>query len=71
MAIVITNGSFYITYSDNGATRKTVDINLAYQFPTVADAIKGMKKAEGQTKNYYVFDTLTQKILWKLFRLLI
>lgn len=65
MAIVITNGKCYIYYTNTGATRKISDINLAYQFPTVADAIKGMKKAEGQTKNYYVFDTLTQRILWK------
>ena len=65
MAIVITNGNYYIWYTSTGATKKVSDINLAYQFPTVADAIKGIKKAEGQTKNYYVFDTLTQKILWK------
>ena len=65
MAIVITNGNYYIWYTKTGATKKVSDINLAYQFSSVAEAIKGMKKAEGQTKNYYVFDTLTQKILWK------
>ena len=65
MAIVITNGNHYITYTDNGATKKTTDINSAYQFSTVAEAIKGMKKAEEKTKNYFVFDTLTQRILWK------
>ena len=65
MAIVITNGTYYIKYTDTGATRKTSDINSAYQFPTVNDAIKGMKKAEAQTRKYYVFDTLTQHILWK------
>ncbi len=65
MAIVITNGKYYIYYTDTGATKKISDINLACQFPTLADAIKGMKKAEKQTKNYYVFDTLTQRILWK------
>lgn len=65
MAIVITDGTYYIYYTKTGATRKIADINLAYQFPTVAEAIKGMKKAEGQTKNYYVFDTLSQKILWR------
>lgn len=65
MAIIITNGNYYIWYTSTGATKKVSDINLAYQFPTVADAIKGMKKAEGQTKNYYVFDTLSQRILWK------
>lgn len=65
MAIVITNGNYYIAYTDTGATKKTKDINNAYQFSTVNEAIKGMKKAEGQTKKYYVFDTLTQHILWK------
>lgn len=65
MAIVLTNGTHYIKYTSTGATKKVSDINLAYQFPTVAEAIKGMKKAEGQTKNYYVFDTLSQKVLWK------
>ena len=42
MAIVITNGNLYITYTDNG-----------------------VKKAEEKTKSYFVFDTLTQRILWK------
>lgn len=65
MAIVITNGNYYIYYTKTGATKKTADISLAYQFPTVYDAIKGMKKAEKQTKNYYVFNTLTQQIIWK------
>ena len=65
MAIVITNGNYYIYYTRTGATKKTLDINTAYKFTTVADAIEERKKATGQTKNYYVFDTLTQKILWK------
>ena len=65
MAIVITNGNHYITYTDSGAIKKTTDINSAFQFSTVAEAIKGMKKAEEKTKSYFVFDTLTQRILWK------
>lgn len=65
IAIVITNGNHYITYTDNGATKKTTDINSAFQFSSVAEAIKGMKKAEEKTKSYFVFDTLTQRILWK------
>lgn len=63
MAIVITNGNHYVTYTDSGATKRTTDINNAYQFSTVDEAIKGMKKAEEKTKNYFVFDTLTQRIL--------
>lgn len=65
MAILLTNGNHYITYTDSGATKKTTDINSAFQFATVAEAIKGMKKAEEKTKSYFVFDTLTQRILWK------
>lgn len=65
MAIVITNGTYYIRYTDTGATKKTSDINMAYQFPTVKDAIKGIHKAEVKTKNCYVYDTLTNHILWK------
>ncbi len=65
MAIVITNGNHYIKYMESGAIRKTTNINSAYQFSTVNEAIKGMKKAEGKTQNYFVFDTLTQRILWK------
>lgn len=65
MAIVITDGTSYIWYTNTGATKKTVDINNAYQFNSIADAIKGMKKAEGKTKNCYVYNTLSQRILWK------
>lgn len=65
MAIVITNGNHYVTYTVSGAIKKTTDINSAYQFFTVGEAIKCMKKAEEKTKNYFVFDTLTQRILWK------
>jgi len=48
MAIVITNGNYYVKYTDSGAIRKTTNINSAYQFSTVEEAIKGMKKAEGK-----------------------
>ena len=65
MAIVITNGTHYIRYTDTGATKKTSDINLAYQFLSTYEAINGMKKAKGKTKGFYVYDTLTQRILWK------
>ena len=65
MAIVLTNGTCYVYYSSTGATKKTTDINNAYQFPTVSQAIKGIRDAEGKTKNYYVYDTLTQRVLWK------
>lgn len=65
MAIIITNGIYHIKYADTGATKRTKDINDAYQFATVSQAIAAIKKAEGKTKNFYIFDTLTQRILWK------
>lgn len=65
MAIVITNGKYYITYTNTGATKKISDINLAYQFPNINTAISGMKQAKGKTQGYYVYDTHTQRILWK------
>ncbi len=46
MAIVITNGTYYIRYTNIGATKKTSNINNAYQFSSVDEAIKGMKKAK-------------------------
>ena len=50
MAIVITDGTSYIRYTNTGATKRTNDINSAYQFNSIAEAIMGMKKAEGKTK---------------------
>ncbi len=65
MAIVITNGQYYIRYTDTGATKKTSDINSAYQFPSARDGINGIQKAKGKTKGFYVYDTSTQYVIWK------
>lgn len=65
MAIVITNGDRYITYNKNGGTMTTRKIENAFQFENVNEAVKGMKKAEGKTRKYYVYDTETQYVLWK------
>jgi hypothetical protein len=65
VAIVITNGTHYIRYTDTGATKKTSDVNLAYQFSSSRDAISGMQKAKGKTKGFYVYDTSTQYVIWK------
>lgn len=65
MAIVITNGRYYIRYTDTGATKKISDISFAYRFPNVNEAIKSMKQAKGKTQGYYVYDTQTQRIVWK------
>lgn len=65
MAIVITNGTYYVKYTETGAVKKTTDINCAYQFTSVSEAIKGMRRAEKKTKNYYVLNTLTNHVVWK------
>lgn len=65
MALVITNGKYYIKYTNTGKTQKTTALNSAYQFSSKDEAIKGMEKAKGKTKDYYVFDTLTQCVVWK------
>lgn len=65
MAIVITNGKYYIYFSKTGAIKKTTDINEAHPFEVVGDAIRDMKRATGKTKNYYVYDTFSQRIVWK------
>lgn len=65
MAIVITNGMHYVTYEDTGKIEKSKDINKAFQFSSISDAIKGMKKDKQKTQGYYVFDTFTKRVLWK------
>ena len=53
MAIVITNGTKYITYNENGGTMTTRKIENAFQFENVNEAVKGMTKAEDKTRKYY------------------
>lgn len=71
MAIVITNGAFYVAFdsfmnaSQNSGIRKTTNIEEAYNFSLVSDAIQVMRKSTKKTKDYYVFDTFTNHILWK------
>lgn len=65
MAIVITNGTYYISFTENDRMIKTKDIENAYNFPLISDAIKIMKRSKGKTKGYYVFNTFTGYVLWR------
>ena len=65
MAIVITNGNYYIFMNQNGKHRKTNDICQALQYKSVSEAIKYMNKAPAKTDGFYVYDTYTKHILWK------
>ena len=65
MALVITNGIYYIYFNEDGKHRKTEDISKAIQYDSVNQAKNYMKKAPDKTKGYYIFDTKTKKIVWR------
>ena len=68
MALVLTNGIFYITVSDSGNIEKVEEENQAKDFRTVTKAVQFQKFGASKTKRYYVFDTVTRKICWKPYR---
>ena len=45
MAIVITNGNYYIYLNQNGKHRKTKDVTQALQYSTIKEAIRYMNHA--------------------------
>ena len=50
MALVITNGIYYIYFNEDGKHRKTEDISKAIQYDSVNQAKNYMKKAPAKTK---------------------
>lgn len=67
MAIVITNGEHYIHINEHGKYVKFNNLLNATQFASVHEAISRIKKAPAKTRGYYVYDTFTDKIVWKQF----
>lgn len=65
MALVITNGTHYVRYGENGGIKFTDDLNEAQVYPNRYVAVRDMYKAPGKTKNCYIFDNLTNTIVWK------
>lgn len=65
MAIVLTNGIYYIYLNNKGKHRKTTDIKQALQYNTVREAIKYMNIAPIKTEGVYVYDTFSNRTLWK------
>lgn len=57
MAIVLTNGTCFITVSSTGKIGKTTDIREAQTFYSCNVAMKKVFKAPGKCKGYYPFDT--------------
>ena len=62
MAIVIMNDNkCYIKLTETGGVKKTQNIAEAKEFETLDNAVKVLIKAPSKTKNFYVYDTETQK----------
>ena len=57
MAIVLTNGTYYITVSENGKIGKTDNIEKAQKFYSCNVAMKKVFKAPSKCKGYYPYDT--------------
>lgn len=57
MAIVLTNGTYYIAHDAVGAIIKVTDISQAQDFYSVERAIKQKQKCPGKCRNYYYIDT--------------
>ena len=65
MAFVITNGTYYVSYSAYGGIRKTEHINEAIEYETIKNAIEDMQRAPSKTESYYVYDMETEHICWR------
>ncbi len=57
MAIVLTNGKFYIAHNKTGAVIKVTDIEQAQDFYSVERAINQRMKTPGKCAGYYYIDT--------------
>ncbi len=57
MAIVLTNGSYYIAHNKTGAVIKVTHIEDAQDFYTVERAINQRMKTPGKCAGYYYIDT--------------
>ena len=68
MAIVLTNGEFYIKLAENGKVEKTNLMEDAEIFTSVNKAVEVIKRARKKTTNYYVYDTETRCICWKNYK---
>ena len=63
MAIVLTNGNYYIAHSNTGALIKVTDIKQAQDFHSVERAIQQRNKHPGKCAGYYFIDTALVDII--------
>lgn len=57
MAIVLTNGTYYIAHDKTGSIIKVSEIEKAQDFYSVERAIKQKEKHPGKCRGYYYIDT--------------
>ena len=57
MAILLTNGTYYISLNKNGGVIKVADINKAKDFVSVEKAIAQKNKTPGKCGGYYFINT--------------
>ena len=57
MAILLTNGDYYIAHNQTGAVIKVTDKSQAQDFFTVEKAIKQINKTPGKCRSFYWIDT--------------
>lgn len=62
MAIVLTNGKYYIARDEAGKIVKVRNKSEAQDFRSVKRAVDAKKKCCGKTKGYYIFDTALDKL---------
>lgn len=62
MAILLTNGKYYIKFSDTGSIIKTNDIKEAQDFSSVERATDQIKKAPRKCSGYFCMDTETEEM---------
>lgn len=61
MAILLTNGKYYIAHNRTGAVIKVADIEQAQDFYSVERAINQRNKTPGKCAGYYYIDTEKNK----------
>lgn len=61
MAILLTNGKYYIRCNKHGGVEKTANIKDAQDFYSVELAVRQMNKAPGKCSGYYYTDTESEK----------
>lgn len=65
MAIVLTNGKYYIAHDATGKIIKVQRKSEAQDFRTVERAIALKRRCCGKIKGYYPLDTVLEKMRWK------